>query len=65
MPKDHRSSESGRFLKESYAKEHKDTTVSEKRGGGSTGGAYRDASSGKFVKEEEAKANPKGTLKDS
>lgn len=64
MPKNHRSSESGRFVKESYAKDHKDTTVSEQRGGGSTN-AYRDASSGRFVKEKEAKANPKGTLKDS
>lgn len=65
MPKNHRSSESGRFVKESYAKEHKDTTVSEERGGGSSGGAYRSASSGRFVKEKDAKANPKGTLKDS
>jgi hypothetical protein len=65
MPKDHRSSESGRFVKESYAKEHKDTTVSEKRGGGSTGGAHRDASTGRFVDETKAKANPKGTLKES
>lgn len=62
MPKDHRSSESGRYVKESYAKEHKDTTVTETRGGGSTG-AYRDASSGRFVEEKAAKANPKGTLK--
>jgi hypothetical protein len=32
MPKDHRSAENGRFVKESYAKSHKDTTVSEERG---------------------------------
>jgi hypothetical protein len=64
MPKDHRSAENGRFVKESYAKSHKDTTVSEERGGGSTHGAHRSAASGRFVKAEEAKANPKTTLKD-
>ena len=65
MPKDYRSSESGRFVRESYAKSNKETTVGEERGGGSTHGAHRSAASGRFVKDAEAKANPKTTLKDS
>jgi hypothetical protein len=61
----HRSAKSGRFVTKAQTKRSPSTTVTEKRGGGSTHGAHRSAVSGKFVKASTAKRNPNTTIKDS
>ena len=60
-----RSAISGKFVKASTAKRRPATTVTEKVGGGSTGGVHRSAVSGQFVKKGFAKRNPRTTIKDS
>lgn len=65
MAKNHRSAGSGRFVTKGYAKRNPSRTVSETRGGGSTGGVHRSAKTGRFVTEGYAKRNPKTTIRDS
>ena len=63
--KSSRSASSGQFVTQRYANSHKSTTVTETRGGGSTGGTHRSAGTGKFVTDSYAKAHPATTIKDS
>lgn len=65
LAKSFRSAGSGRFVTSKYATSHKSTTVSETRGGGSTGGTYRSAGTGRFVKSSYGKSHPNTTIKDS
>ncbi len=60
-----RSTDTGRFVTKAAVKRSPSTTVTEKKGGGSTRGANRSASTGKFVSPAAAKRNPKGTMRDS
>lgn len=63
--KNYRSAKSGEFVTKSYAGRHPDTTLSEKRGGGSTQDAHRSAKTGEFVKSGYANRNKSTTIKDS
>ncbi|GIL00855.1 MAG: hypothetical protein BroJett030_07540 [Alphaproteobacteria bacterium] len=63
MAKNHRSAGSGRFVTKGYAAKHPATTVSETRGGGSTGGTHRSARTGRFVTDKFAARNPKTTIR--
>jgi hypothetical protein len=65
MAKNHRSAISGRFVTKSTATRRPSTTVSETRGGGSTGGTHRSAKTGLFVSDAYAARHPKTTIKDS
>lgn len=65
MAKSSRSAGSGRFVTSRYARSHKSTTVTEVRGGGSTGGTYRSARTGRFVTDAYGKSHPGTTIKDS
>lgn len=60
----YRSAISGQFVTKSKAARHTKTTISERIGGGSTGGSYRSAISGRFVKTSYAKRYPNSTLRD-
>ena len=62
--KNHRSAKTGKFVSAKFARTHPATTLSEKRGGGSTGSA-RSAKSGKFVSSKFAKRNPTTTVRES
>ena len=61
----HRSTKSGQFVTKSAATIRPATTVSEKIGGGGTGGTHRSAKSGQFVTDRFAKRHPSTTMKDS
>jgi len=65
MAKNHRSAGTGRFVTPAEAKSKPSTTVSETRGGGSTGGTHRSAKTGEFVSAAYAATHPKTTIKDS
>ncbi|MGE0502184.1 MAG: hypothetical protein AB7I79_14630 [Rhizobiaceae bacterium] len=65
MAKNHRSAGTGRFVTKGHATRHPSTTVSETRGGGSTGGTHRSAKSGQFVTDTYASRHPKTTIKDN
>ena len=60
-----RSAGTGRFVTKSHAKRSPKTTVVEKIGGGSTGGAGRSAVSGRFVGKSHVRRNPGTTVIDS
>ncbi|GLO70470.1 hypothetical protein MACH17_19870 [Phaeobacter inhibens] len=62
--KNHRSAKTGEFVSAKFAKSHPATTLSEKRGGGSTGSA-RSSKTGKFVSNRFAKRNPSTTVQES
>ncbi|MCX7305149.1 MAG: hypothetical protein NTV73_12565 [Hyphomicrobiales bacterium] len=63
--KNYRSAGSGQFVTPAEAKSKPSTTVSETRGGGSTGGTHRSAKTGQFVTDSYAAKHPKTTIKDS
>jgi len=65
MAKNHRSAGTGKFVTKGYASKHPATTVSETRGGGSTGGTHRSAKTGRFVTDAYAARHPRTTIKDS
>jgi hypothetical protein len=60
-----RSTISGRFVTKAATRRSPRTTVTEKVGGGSTGGAYRSAITGKFVSKSHGKRHPNTTMRDS
>ena len=59
-----RSAISGRYVTAKHGKASPRTTVSEVRGGGSTG-RHRSAASGRFVTEKYGKAHPRTTVSES
>ena len=60
----YRSAKTGQFVTSGQAKRSPNTTVCERRGGGSTDRS-RSAISGQFVKDSYAKRNPNTTTRES
>lgn len=60
-----RSAISGRFVTKAHANRSPRTTVTERVGGGSTGGVYRSAISGRFVTTAHGRRSPHTTIKDN
>ena len=60
----YRSALTGRFVSESFARRYPSSTMSERRGGGSTHGAYRSCRTGRFVSRDYALRHRRTTLRD-
>lgn len=59
-----RSAVDGRFVSSIFARRNPETTMSERRGGGSTHGAHRSCRTGRFVSRDFARRHPRETIRD-